>query len=109
LDFCLNAKKPAGLGRRRASGFFDLSGLLDQAMAVRRHGGSMMVVMNEMAAALHLIKTIKETRARCQMNLSLAGSTWRGREWNRADTGANKGARCGGSGCDSLRVPGRDG
>jgi hypothetical protein len=26
LNFCLNAKKPAGLGRRRASGFFDLSG-----------------------------------------------------------------------------------
>jgi hypothetical protein len=28
--------------------------VLDQAIAVRRHGGSMMVVMAEMAAALHL-------------------------------------------------------
>jgi hypothetical protein len=58
LDFCLNAKKPAGFGRRRASGFFDLSGRLHQAIAIRRHGGSMMMVMTVMAAALHLIKTI---------------------------------------------------
>src|ERR1039458_2297162 len=36
-------------------------------MAVRRHGGSMMVVMTVMAVALHLKKTIKENTARCQM------------------------------------------
>jgi hypothetical protein len=45
------ASAPAG------SGFFDLSGRLVQAMAVRRHGCPMMVVMmTEMAAALHLSK-----------------------------------------------------
>jgi hypothetical protein len=43
--------------RRRALVSSDLSGRLHQAMAVRRHGGSMMVVMGEMAAALHLSKT----------------------------------------------------
>jgi len=42
--------------RRRAFGFFDLSGRLVQAMAVRRHGCPMMVVMTVMAAALHLFK-----------------------------------------------------
>jgi hypothetical protein len=36
--------------------FFDLSGLLHQAMAVRRHGVSMMMVMTVMAAALHLYR-----------------------------------------------------
>jgi hypothetical protein len=41
---------------RRALGFFDLSGRLFQAMAVRRHGCHMMVVMTVMAAALHLFK-----------------------------------------------------
>jgi hypothetical protein len=35
----------------------DLSGRLRQAMQVRRHGGSMMVVMAVMAAALHLFQT----------------------------------------------------
>jgi hypothetical protein len=44
------ASAPAGFG------FFDLSGRLVQAMAVRRHGYSMMVVMTVMAAALHLSK-----------------------------------------------------
>jgi hypothetical protein len=42
---------------RRAFGFFDLSGRLVQAMAVRRHGCPMMVVMTVMAAALHLFKS----------------------------------------------------
>jgi len=45
----------------------DLSGLLDQAMAVRRHGGPMMVVMAVMAGGLHLNKTLKEETGRCQM------------------------------------------
>jgi hypothetical protein len=48
-------KKPASVGRRRASCFSDLSGRLLQAMAVRRHGVSMMMVMTVMAVALHLI------------------------------------------------------
>jgi hypothetical protein len=42
---------PAGLE------LFDLSGRLVQAMAVRRHGGPMMMVVTVMAAALHLFKT----------------------------------------------------
>jgi hypothetical protein len=53
--FCCKIKSPpacvpAGFG------FFDLSGRLVQAIAVRRHGWSMMVVMTVMAAALHLFK-----------------------------------------------------
>ena len=52
---------PAGL---RLS---DLSGRLDQAMAVRRHGSHMMVVMTVIAAALHLIETLREDRGRCQI------------------------------------------
>jgi hypothetical protein len=55
-------KKPAQRGRRRASCFFDLSGRLHQAITVRRHGVSMMMVVTVMAVALHLIQTIKETR-----------------------------------------------
>jgi len=47
-------KKPAGLVRRRAWDSSDLSGFSVQAMAVRRHGGSMMVVMAGMAVDLHL-------------------------------------------------------
>jgi hypothetical protein len=35
----------------------DLSGLLNQTMAVRRHVGPMMVVVTVMAVALHLSKT----------------------------------------------------
>jgi NaMN:DMB phosphoribosyltransferase len=49
-------KKPAGIGAG-GLGVSDLSGRLHQAMAVRRHGGSMMVVMAGMAVALHLYKT----------------------------------------------------
>ncbi|MGA3080525.1 MAG: helix-hairpin-helix domain-containing protein [Terracidiphilus sp.] len=41
--------------------------VLDQAMAVRRHGVPMMMVMTVMAVALHLIQTIKEVAARCQI------------------------------------------
>ncbi|MGO9318741.1 MAG: hypothetical protein ACLPXT_04675 [Terracidiphilus sp.] len=47
-------EKARRLSRRRAS-FFDLSGRLLQAMAVRRHGISMMMVVTVMAVALHLI------------------------------------------------------
>src|SRR5271157_3041128 len=46
---------------------FDLSGRLHQAMAVRRHGGSMMVVVTVMAVALHLLLTLRENAAACQM------------------------------------------
>jgi hypothetical protein len=49
------AESPAGLGDS-----LDLSGRLLQAMAVRRHGSSMMMVVTVMAAALHLNQTIKE-------------------------------------------------
>jgi hypothetical protein len=58
LVFCGGRmKKPAGMGRRRAWGFFlDLSGRLLQAMTVRRHGCSMMMVVAVMAVALHLIQ-----------------------------------------------------
>jgi hypothetical protein len=59
-------KKPAQRGRRRASGLFDLSGRLHQAITVRRHGVSMMMVVTVMAVALHLIQTIKEITAPCQ-------------------------------------------
>jgi hypothetical protein len=48
-------KKARGLSRRRASNLFDLSGRLLQAMAVRRHGVSMMMVVAVMTVALHLI------------------------------------------------------
>jgi hypothetical protein len=48
--------KARRLLRRRAFWFFDLSGRLVQAMAVRRHGFPMMVVMTVMAAAVHLFR-----------------------------------------------------
>jgi hypothetical protein len=53
--FSLQIKKPVGWS---AGGLvkLDLSGLLVQAMAVRRHGCSMMVVMTVMVAALHLFQ-----------------------------------------------------
>ncbi|MGA2276045.1 MAG: hypothetical protein ABSG00_00460 [Terracidiphilus sp.] len=66
-ESALGMKKPAGFSRRRASGFFDLSGRLLQAMTVRRHGTSMMVVMTVMAAALHLIEMLGEDPAPCQI------------------------------------------
>ncbi len=51
-------KKPAGVGRRRAVVIlFDLSGRLVQAMAVRRHGCSMMMVMAVMAEPVHLFSS----------------------------------------------------
>jgi hypothetical protein len=49
-------KKPAGVGRRRAGVFLsDLFGRLLQAIAVRRHGSSMMKMVTVMAVALHLL------------------------------------------------------
>jgi hypothetical protein len=50
-------KKPTGLVAGGLGCFLRSLWPLHQAMAVRRHGGSMMVVMAVMAAALHLIKT----------------------------------------------------
>jgi hypothetical protein len=47
-------KKPTSGSRRRAWLLFDLSGRLLQAMAVRRHGCPMMMVVTVMAEALHL-------------------------------------------------------
>ncbi len=48
-------KKPACVGRRRAGDSFQISlADLAQAMAVRRHGSPMMMVMTMMAVALHL-------------------------------------------------------
>jgi len=52
------AESPAGLGDS-----LDLSGRLLQAMAVRRHGSSMMMVVTVMAAALHLIFRLRENWA----------------------------------------------
>jgi hypothetical protein len=52
------AGSPAGLGDS-----LDLSGRLLQAMAVRRHGSSMMMVVTVMAAALHLIFRLRENWA----------------------------------------------
>jgi DNA uptake protein ComE-like DNA-binding protein len=66
-------KKPAQRGRRRASEFLDLSGLSHQAIAVRRHGVSMMMMVTEMAVALHLIQTIRQDRALCQIMLLRIG------------------------------------
>jgi hypothetical protein len=56
LDSAAKSKSPPALVPA-GFGFFDLSGRLVQAMAVRRHGCPMMVVMTVMAAALHLFKS----------------------------------------------------
>jgi len=49
-------KKPAGLVAGGLVFLSDLSGRLLQAMAVRRHGVSMMMVVTVMAVALHLLQ-----------------------------------------------------
>jgi hypothetical protein len=65
-------KKPAGVIRRRARVFlFDLSGRLAQAMAVRRHGRYMMVVMAVMAEGLHLQLNLSSDPPHCQIRSSL--------------------------------------
>ena len=69
MEFRLGgAKKPAGLVRRRAWYLSDLDGRLVQATAVRRHGGSMMVVVTVMAGALHLFETLRENPLVCQIS-----------------------------------------
>jgi hypothetical protein len=45
----------------------DLSGRLIQAMAVRRHGYSMMMVMAVMAEAVHLLSKLKGNPLHCQI------------------------------------------
>jgi hypothetical protein len=55
LDSAAKSKSPPALVPA-GFGFFDLSDRLVQAIAVRRHGCSMMMVMTVMAAALHLFK-----------------------------------------------------
>jgi hypothetical protein len=51
----LRNKKPAGGLAGGLLLVLDLSGRLLQAMAVRRHGGPMMMVVTGMAVALHLL------------------------------------------------------
>jgi hypothetical protein len=46
---------------------FDLSGRLIQAMAVRRHGCPMMMVVAVMAVGLHLNQTLRANTAWCQL------------------------------------------
>jgi hypothetical protein len=53
LNLAAKSKSPPALVPAGFA-FFDLSGRLVQAIAVRRHGSSMMVVMSVVAAALHL-------------------------------------------------------
>jgi hypothetical protein len=50
-------KKPAGLVAGGLGVCLDLSGRLLQAMAVRRHGGLMMMVVTVMAVSLHLLQS----------------------------------------------------
>jgi len=52
----LNTKKPASLVAGGLGISFDLDGRLIQAMAVRRHGDPMMMVVAVMAVALHCFK-----------------------------------------------------
>jgi hypothetical protein len=61
-------KKPASVGRRRAFDFPISLAFLSQAMQVRRHGSSMMV-MAVMAVALHLFQTLRANPGWCQMFL----------------------------------------
>jgi len=56
FGFALN-EKTHRLGCRRAWMVPDLSGRLLQAMAVRRHGGPVMMVVTVIAGGLHLFKT----------------------------------------------------
>jgi hypothetical protein len=56
IEEILQKQKARRLECRRAWVVPDLSGLLAQAMAVRRHGGPMMVVVTVMAVALHLLR-----------------------------------------------------
>jgi hypothetical protein len=63
LNWKWKTEKPAGC---LPAGLVDLEiwwALLHQAVAVRRHGMSMMVVMAVMVAELHLFLTISENSA----------------------------------------------
>jgi hypothetical protein len=60
-------EKARQLSRRRAWHLPDLDGRLIQAMAVRRHGGPMMMVVTVMAVALHLLKKLRENPLSCQI------------------------------------------
>src|SRR5208337_893093 len=66
-EFVSEREKARWLSRRRALDFFDLSGRLHQAIAVRRHGVSMMMVVTVMAVALHLLVRLRESRPLCQI------------------------------------------
>jgi hypothetical protein len=67
LEFGLKSEKPTSVIAGGLGCFWNLSGrLVDQAMAVRRHGVSMMVVMTVMVAGLHLFSTLSGDGARCQ-------------------------------------------
>jgi hypothetical protein len=83
LDSRPSVKKPASEGRRRALESLDLSGRLHQAMAVRRHGSSMMMVITVMAVALHLIETLRENPMACQM-FRLRPAQGKSGEWSSA-------------------------
>jgi len=65
------AKSPLALV---AGGLLNLSiclASLHQAIAVRRHGGPMMMVVTVMAVALHLFQTIREDPVQCQILICL--------------------------------------
>jgi len=68
LWFRLETKKQKARQRWSPAGlvFPDLFGRLHQAMQVRRHGMSMMVVTNVMAATLHLINKLRAAPMLCQ-------------------------------------------
>jgi hypothetical protein len=68
VEFCGQTKSPLA---DLPAGFCDSRSLalLLQAIAVRRHGMSMMMVMTMMADALHLFQTLKVHPLPCQIML----------------------------------------
>jgi hypothetical protein len=60
-------KKARQLSRRRAWYLSDLDGRLVQAIAVRRHGGPVMMMVTVMAEALHLLQKLRENPASYQI------------------------------------------
>jgi hypothetical protein len=68
IEIDLKSKKPASfLGRRALVILRSVWLMLDQAIAVRRHGIAMMVVMAVMAAGLHLHLTLSGNGTCCQL------------------------------------------
>jgi predicted permease len=61
------AKSPPALVAGGLQVSFDLSGRLIQAMAVRRHGCPLMMVMTVLAVALHLDQTLSANTVSCQI------------------------------------------